>query len=191
VTALLPEALGAADVATLLLRWDPGLADRAVRADADRLRAIAQARGVALLIEDRPDLAHGLGADGVHLATPAGYEATRRRLGPAAIVVVGCATRHDAMTAGERGADYIAVGDLDAAAPDEAILDLIRWWSELMTVPCVAAGCSSVPAAQALRAAGADFIALGAPAWQAPAGLVALLGEIGVATGAQISRLRS
>jgi thiamine-phosphate pyrophosphorylase len=181
VAALLPEALAAADVATLLLRWQPGLENRAVRAEADRLRAIAQARDVALLIEDRADLAHGLGADGVHLASLAGYDEARRRLGPDAVIGVGCATRHDAMTAGEGGADYVLFGGFDDAAPEDSTLELTRWWSELMTVPCVTAGCGSAADARALTEAGADFIALGAPAWQGAADPAALLRAIAVA----------
>lgn len=124
------------------------------------LVALAQERGVAALIEDDADLAAALGCDGVHLSNPKSYKAARTRLGPEAIVGVGCdASRHEAMTAGEAGADYIAFGGLDPAqAPNPA---LIAWWQALMTLPCVALGARTAADITTLTEARADFVAVG------------------------------
>lgn len=88
------------------------------------------------------------------------YDEARRRLGPEMIVGVACATRDDAITVAENGADYVAFGDFDAAAPTAETLDLVQWWSALMTVPCVAAPGATPAARAALAGADADFVAL-------------------------------
>src|SRR5688572_25803814 len=74
--------------------------------------ARAQDRGVAVLINDRPDLAVELGADGVHVGqSDMPYANARKLVGPDAVVGVTCHdSRHLAMEAGEAGADYVAFG---------------------------------------------------------------------------------
>ncbi|MGH6928051.1 MAG: thiamine phosphate synthase, partial [Dongiaceae bacterium] len=171
IAAALSEALGAADVASLLLRRQAGLDPAALRPTIDRLRSMAQERGVAVLVEERVDLVKALGVDGVHLAALSDYRDARRSLGPDLIVGVGSAARDEAMTAAEAGADYVAFGDFDDGSPTEATLELTDWWGALMTVPCVAAGCTGPDDAALLRDAGADFIAIGAGLWADPARL--------------------
>jgi thiamine-phosphate pyrophosphorylase len=139
----------------------------------------AQERGIAVLVEDRADLVKALSVDGVHLASLSDYREARRSLGPDLIIGVGCATRDDAMTAADAGADYVAFGGFDDAAPAELTIELTDWWGALMTVPCVAAGCTGPDDAALLRDAGADFIAVGAPLWSAPSTLATRLREIG------------
>lgn len=174
-----------------MLRWQPGLDLATLRPAIERLRRTAQARAVAVLLEDRADLVAALELDGVHLTTPAGYRDARRSVGPDLIVGVGCATRDDAMTAAEDGADYVAFGSLDDAAPADLTIELTEWWSALMTVPCVAAGGATPDDAVRLRAAGADFIALAAALWTGPPGPAVRLREIGdVLNSPQLSRHR-
>jgi thiamine-phosphate pyrophosphorylase len=132
-----------------------------------------------VLVEERADLATALGLDGVHLLHPSAYREARRLLGPDRIVGVGCATRDAAMIAAEAGADYVAFGGFDDSRPAGATLDLAAWWAALMTVPCVAAGCTGAHDAARLRDAGADFIAVGAPLWADPARLQAIGGVLG------------
>jgi thiamine-phosphate pyrophosphorylase len=141
----------------------------------------AQDRGVAVLVNDRPDLAVELGADGVHVGqgdTP--YAQARKLVGPNAIVGVTChASRHLAMEAGEAGADYVAFGAFyptetkDPSAKAE--LDLLSWWQEAVETPCVAIGGVTVENARPLVEAGADFLAVSAGVWKregGPAGAV-------------------
>lgn len=165
--ATLSEAIAAADIACLLLRCAPGLDDGAIRSGVERLRPLAQGRDIAFLIEDRVDLARAAGADGVHLSMAAAYDEARRRLGPDMIVGVACGTRDDAIDVAEHGADYVAFGAFDDPSPTVATIDLAAWWSEIMTVPCVGAGCAGARDAARLAAAGADFIAVGTAAWPA------------------------
>jgi thiamine-phosphate pyrophosphorylase len=132
----------------------------------------AQDRGVAVLINDRPDLALELGADGVHVGqsdTP--YAHARKLVGPDAIIGVTCHdSRHLAMEAGEAGADYVAFGAFyptgtkDPSARAEP--ELLTWWQELMELPCVAIGGVTADNARPLVTAGADFLAVSAGVWK-------------------------
>lgn len=175
----LEAALDGGDVACLLLRG--------AEAGGRNLVTAAQDRGVAVLVMDDPALADRLGADGVHLGPGGDVAATRRRLGEEAIVGASCGdSRHDAMLAGEAGADYVAFsgrdGDPEAAA-DPAILD---WWQTMMTVPCVAMGRIGLGDVHALAAAGADFVALQAAVRDHPDGPAAAVAE----AVAQLGRVR-
>lgn len=172
---LLASALDAGDVACLQLRLKD-VPDDAVRRAADLLRPIAQARGVAFLMNDRPDLAAATGCDGVHVGQhDATYREARRLLGPDAIVGVTChASRHLAMEAGEMGADYVAFGAFFATSTKEvqhhADPEILSWWQELMEIPCVAIGGITPDNCGTLVSAGADFIATSAAVWAHPAG---------------------
>ena len=177
-------ALDGGDVACLLLRLEDA-SDDEMRAAAAALRPVAQGRGVAFLTDGRPELAAKIGADGVHVDGAGAYDAARRAVGADAIVGVGCGGSRDAaMTAAERGADYVAFGSFAAAdaGPD---LELLGWWSELMIVPCVAAGDAAPADAAALARAGVDFVAVGDAVWDHPdgpaAGVRALNAAIAVA----------
>ena len=152
-------ASAAADVACLLLRPAPGFADAAIRSAVAHLRAAVQGRELAILLEDRVDLVTSAAADGVHLGLPVAYDEARRRLGPELIVGVSCGTRDEAIAVAEHGADYVAFGEFDDPSPRPAALELMEWWAEIMTVPCVGTGCGSARDAARLAAAGADFVA--------------------------------
>ncbi|MBM3489808.1 MAG: thiamine phosphate synthase [Alphaproteobacteria bacterium] len=173
--AALEQALEAGDVACLQLRLKD-VPDDSVRRAAERLMPIAQRRDVAFLINDRPDQAAELGADGCHVGQQdASYAEARRLLGPERIVGVTChASRHLAMAAGEAGADYVAFGAFfptdSKAAKSRADPDLLRWWSELFEIPCVAIGGITVANCPALVAAGADFLSVIGGVWNYPAG---------------------
>ena len=107
----LARALDAGDVACLQLRLKD-VSDDEVRRSAEALMRVAQARSVAFLINDRPDLAGELGADGVHIGQEdASYTEARSAVGPGKIVGVTCHnSRHLAIEAAEAGADYVAFG---------------------------------------------------------------------------------
>src|SRR5665213_2314251 len=80
--------------------------------DVDALMPIAAARGVAVILNDRPDLAAKLGCDGVHIGQDDGpFAEARRLMGKDRMVGVTCHdSRHLAMEAAEAGADYVAFG---------------------------------------------------------------------------------
>jgi thiamine-phosphate pyrophosphorylase len=136
---------------------------------ADTLRAVTDARDVALVIADHTLLAERLGLDGVHLSDAArSVRHARKVLGPDAIVGSFCAgSRHDGMSAGEAGADYVAFGPVRAHAlydGEVAEAEMFQWWSEVIEVPCVAEGQLDV-AMIAKLAPITDFFGIGPEIW--------------------------
>ena len=167
----LKRALDAGDVATLQLRLKDVNDDAVLRA-GEVLMPVAQARNVAFLVNDRPDLAARLGADGVHIGQEdASYAEARAALGPNRIVgVTAHNSRHLAIEAAEAGADYVAFGAFFPTQTKEpktrCEIELLEWWSGMMVVPCVAIGGIMVENARPLIDAGADFLAVSAGVWQ-------------------------
>jgi thiamine-phosphate pyrophosphorylase len=166
----LQEALAGGDVASFQLRLKD-VSDDEIRRATDTLRPIVQAAGTAFILNDRPDLAAELGCDGVHIGQEdASYDQARAAL-PEGIVGVTCHdSRHLAMEAAEAGADYVAFGAFFPTRTKEpktrADIELLRWWGEMMVVPCVAIGGITVANAPVLVEAGADFLAVSAGVWE-------------------------
>ena len=171
----LKAALAGGDVATLQLRLKEATDEEILRA-AEQIMPVAQNAGVAFLLNDRPDLAARLGADGVHIGQDdMAYREARTLVGSDAIVGVTCHdSRHLAIEAAEAGADYVAFGAFFPTSTKDpkarADLELLRWWAGVMTVPCVAIGGITVENAAALIEAGADFLAVSAGVWGHPDG---------------------
>ena len=164
------RALGSGDVASLQLRLKDVSDDEILRT-GERLMRIAQARDVAFIVNDRPDLAKKLGADGVHVGQEdAPYAEARALLGPDKVVGVTCHnSRHLAMEAVEAGADYVAFGAFYPTttkdAKTQAEPEILTWWQEIMEAPCVAIGGITVLNALPLVEAGADFLAVASGVW--------------------------
>jgi thiamine-phosphate pyrophosphorylase len=163
--ARLSAALEAATIATVLIRAPKNSAPDAAAAKA--LVELAHRSGVPALIVGDPALVRSTAADGIHLTTGdlATYEAARSALGNARIIGVHPGvSRHDAMTAAEAGADYIAFGaplhlnDRDKGRQRRD--DLVAWWAEIFQVPCVAFDVDTRDEAEALARSGADFVAI-------------------------------
>ena len=185
---LLAAALDAGDVASVQLRLKD-CDDDAIRRACDVLRPVAQKRDVAFILNDRPDLALTTGCDGVHIGQEdMGYEAARRILGLGRIIGVTChASRHLAMEAAEAGADYVAFGAFFPTgtkdAKGKADPEILRWWSEIFTVPCVAIGGITPENCRPLVEAGADFLAVISAVWNHPAGPGAAVKSFNAAIG--------
>ncbi|MCZ6609668.1 MAG: thiamine phosphate synthase [Alphaproteobacteria bacterium] len=163
-------ALDAGNVACVQLRLK-GIDDDAIREAARTLAPVAQSRDVAFLLNDRPDLAAETGCDGVHVGQQdSSYEEARAAVGDDSIVGITCHdSRHFAMVAAEKGADYVAFGAFYPTATKDAIghpdAQILSWWSEMMTVPSVAIGGITAANCAPLVKAGADFIAVLSAVW--------------------------
>ena len=174
------------DIACLRLALAAASEEDVARA-ADALRAVAHARDVPLVVADHHRLVPRLGLDGVHLSDGARQlREVRKALGKEAIVgAYAHASRHEGMTAGEIGADYVSFGPVAAGALGDGIaapLELFAWWSEMIEVPVIAEG-GITPDLAAELAASADFLALGAEIWTAPEGEKAALAAVAARLG--------
>jgi thiamine-phosphate pyrophosphorylase len=179
---VLAEACAAADVAAVILRLAPS-------SDAEtlaRIRLLAPGVhkvGAALLLDGLLHLVEAANADGVHLAGSTAVGTGRGAVKSDRIVGGGTlSSRHEAMLAGESGADYVLFGEPDERGKRPSIDSLaerVAWWSELFVVPCVAYAAQTDEIAPLVRA-GADFVAIGDEiAWKAAGDLAAALAAAG------------
>lgn len=166
----LARALDAAEVAAFQFRVK-GVTEHDAARLAEPLQRICADRDTAFIVNDSIGLAKRLGADGVHLGQDDGSVAdARARLGREAQIGVTChASRHLAMEAGEVGADYVAFGAFFPSATKDtrhvAEPELLRWWSMLFELPCVAIGGITADNCAPLVKAGADFLAVSNAVW--------------------------
>jgi len=179
----LKEALAGGDVASLQLRLKD-VGDDIIHRATRILKPIAQERGIAFIMNDRPDLAAELDCDGVHVGEEdMPYAEARRLLGPDRIIGVTCgASRDRAITAAEAGADYVAFGAFfpsptKLATKHRAEPELLRDWSETTVVPCCAIGGITQQNCGPLVEAGADFLAVISAIWSHPKGPRAAVAE--------------
>jgi thiamine-phosphate pyrophosphorylase len=170
-------ALGAGDVACVLVRATES-------AVIGRLALIAQRRGIACLVGDSRLVAES-DCDGVHVdgVGPA-FEAALAAMKPQRIVGVGgLASRHDAMSAAEAGADYLMFGAPDEPGDFAEVCERVAWWAEIFNPPCVGYA-RSLDEVVALAGAGADFVALCDVVWRDPRGPAAAVEAVAGALAA-------
>jgi len=178
--ASLPGLLAAADIAAVLLRLKP-TDQRTMIARVKALAPVIQNGNAALLLDGHVELVARAGADGAHLTGIAALEDALPSLKPDRIAGVGgLTTRHDSMSAGELGADYVLFGEPDAKGQRpsvEAIAERLEWWAELFEPPCVGYAVSREEARE-FAAAGADFVLVGEFIWADPRGAAAALEDV-------------
>jgi len=165
----LAAALDAGDVAAVQLRLKD-TPENVIQKTVEKLRPIVQSRGVAFLLNDRPDLAVKLGCDGAHVGqTDMQAGQARKILGELTLGVTCHNSRHLAMEAGEAGADYVAFGAFfhttTKEPPEMADIATLRDWAEIMEIPCVAIGGITAENCAPLVQAGAEFLAVVGAVW--------------------------
>lgn len=178
---LLGAACGAGQISAVLLRLAPA-DERTLVNRVKLLAATAHAQGAVLLLvepEGGPVSVDALtvatrgGADGVHARSPGPLRDLRGRLGPERTLGAGgLRAKHDAMEAGESGADYVMFGEPrpdGSLAPLDLVAERAEWWAEIFQVPCIAFAPSLDDLAH-LAATGAEFVALGDAVWTHPGG---------------------
>jgi len=166
----LERILNGFDIACVRLSLSTRDEDKILRA-ADMLREMTHARDTAMVIESHVRMVERLGLDGVHLLDGSrSVRKVREELGDDAIVGAFCAqSRHDGMTAGETGADYISFGPVGKSQLGDgefAEKELFEWWSEMIEVPVVAEGDLSIEDFTQLAPV-TDFFGVGPEIWSA------------------------
>jgi hydroxyethylthiazole kinase/thiamine-phosphate diphosphorylase len=142
------------------------LTDREIVRQGLEIRQVTRQAGALLIVNDRPDLALALDADGVHLGQDdLPLDVARRLLGPSKIVGATVETQEEARRAESSGADYLGTGPVfstgtkpDAGAPYGT--SLIRLIKESTSLPVVAVGGISLANIGEVAAAGADGAAV-------------------------------
>ena len=175
--SVLARVLDGVEIACLRLSLASKDADYIGRA-ADAARVVAHARDVAIVIENHALFVERHGLDGIHLTDGSrAIRALRKDLGADAIVGSFCGiSRHEGMSAGEAGADYVAFGPIGEAGlglGTQAPRDLFEWWSEMIEVPVIAEGALTRSLVESFAPV-TDFFALGPEIWGAEDPLAAL-----------------
>ena len=143
---------------------------------AETLMPICHDFDIPLIINDRPNIAANVGADGVHVGQQdADYAEARATVGADGIVGVTCHdSRHLAMIAGEQGADYVAFGAFFPSDSKETKyhpeVEILEWCSSMTVLPCVAIGGITAENCKPLVTAGADYLAVIGAVWNHPDG---------------------
>ncbi len=182
-------AVQGGDVASLQIRLKKGeeIDLAATREVAQAVKRICTAEHIALFINDSPQLARALQVDGVHLGmNDMDIAEARELLGPDMIIGATCKdSKHQAMIAGEAGADYVAFGAFHPtqtkADTTPADPEILTWCQMFLTLPCVAIGGITLANAAPLLAAGADFLAVSSGVWDhrdGPAAAVAMFNRL-------------
>jgi len=152
--------------ATLLQLRLKGAPARVLYETALALRGVTRTAGALLVVNDRPDVAAAVGADGVHLGQDDVPVAVARAvLGPGRWVGVSTHDLDEAAAALRDGADYLGVGPIyDTTSKVGALpargLALLAAVRRLTDRPLVAIGGITPETAAEVRAAGADAVAM-------------------------------
>jgi len=121
--------------ATAIQLRAPELHDGELRALAAELAGACRAAGVRFLVNDRPEVAAAVGADGAHVGARDDPAGARALLGSEPILGISVASAEEAARARELGADYVGVTVWATATKPEALpagLEAVR--------ACAAAG---------------------------------------------------
>ncbi len=159
-------ALSGGDVASLILVAG-AVDDGAFQTYCEAIVPDAQARGVAVVIAGDTRTAGRVGADGIHMETGKDEiaEAVRKHDGKLIVGAGGAKTRHDALELGEAQPDYIFFGRFNydnTPEPHPRNVGLAEWWAEIVQVPCITLGGSTIESAETIAKTGAEFVALSA-----------------------------
>jgi thiamine-phosphate diphosphorylase len=167
-TALLA---GGARLVQLRLKDAP---PRDVLAAAVAIRRLTRDVGALFLVNDRPDIACAVDADGVHLGQEdLPVAAARRVVGPDRLIGVSTHDVEEAREAAAAGADYLGVGPVFATASKARALaprglELVRAVRASVDRPLVAIGGITPATAPSVLAAGANAVAMIAALVRAP-----------------------
>lgn len=131
------------------------LTDEEARPQTGQILKLCRERNAVLIIDDRPELARAVEADGVHITdAQADIGDVRRRIDDAQLLGATCATLDDAIRAKRGGADYIDLtpeATADVKAAQQLVIDL---YEADVILPLSATGELTPDALPSLAAAG-------------------------------------
>jgi thiamine-phosphate pyrophosphorylase len=158
------QAVLGAGVDLIQLRMKDAPDDRIV-AVGKRVARAATEHGTLFILNDRPDLVEAVGADGVHVGQDDVTVAdARAAVGPDRLVGLSTHSPEQVDGAGGEAVDYLGVGPIHATPtkPGRPAVGvaLVRYAAEHASVPFFAIGGITPANAGAVRAAGAERIAV-------------------------------
>jgi thiamine-phosphate pyrophosphorylase len=160
-------AEAAAGGARIVQLREKGLSDRALYERARQLRRWTRQAGVLFIVNDRPDIARLVEADGVHLGQDdLPVREARRILGPDALIGVSTHNLEQVRQAVLEGASYLGVGPTFPSSTknfaDLAGLEFVRQATAETTLPAFVLGGVNLDTIGVVVAAGARRVAVSA-----------------------------
>jgi thiamine-phosphate pyrophosphorylase len=145
---------------------DKKLRKRQIVENAYILSALCRKSDVLFLMQDYPDIASLVGADGVHI-TEQGFSIAhiRRMLGPDKIIGVDFSSLRQAVDAEEDGVNYLCLNLMkeNTTLATKKVLSKIEKLKEILTVPIIAMGEFPLETIQDLTKAGINGIGMLSP----------------------------
>ena len=119
--------------------------DAFILQEAQELNALCRRYGVPFLVNDRPDLAQTVGADGVHVGREdTGLTEARKQLGVNAVLGGSAHTVAEALAAQAAGADYLGCGAVFGSGTKHNVsqmsLETLTAICQAVDIPVVAIG---------------------------------------------------
>ncbi len=158
------ETLLKAGVTCVQLR-EKGAEDALILQEARELKALCHRYGVPFLVNDRPDLAQAVGADGVHVGQEdTGLTEARNLLGPNALLGGSAHTVEEALAAQAAGADYLGCGAVFGSGTKHNVsqmpLETLTAICQAVDIPVVAIGGVSLDSLPLLAGTGIAGVAV-------------------------------
>ena len=138
---------------------------REIYEEAVRLREITKRFNSVFIVNDHPDIASSVGADGVHLGQEdLPVKEARKVMGEDKIIGISTHDTVHAITAEDEGADYVGVGPVfhtttkNAGSPKG--IDILRDVKTHLQIPVVAIGGITVQNVRSVLETGVDAVAV-------------------------------
>ena len=136
-----------------------------------KIKKVAKKNKVIFLINDKPNIAKRVNADGCHIGQKdTNFDRSRKILGKRKIIGVTCHnSKKFALDAKKRGANYVAFGAFFKSSTKKttfrANLELLRWAKKKINMPTVAIGGINSSNYKKILSSGANFIACSNYVW--------------------------
>ena len=185
LAAVTADALRGGDVASVIVPQH-GLDEKSFQKRCEALVPVIQAAGAAALVAGDSRVAGRVRCDGLHLEVgPTAMKEAVGRHSPGLIVGGGNAReRHAALSIGEAQPDYVMFGSIAGdikPEPHSKNLALAEWWADMIEIPCVVMGGTSIAFLEAMAETRAEFIAFGKAVFADPADAPRIVAEINAA----------
>jgi thiamine-phosphate diphosphorylase len=134
-----------------------------MRREAASILKLCRASGASLIVNDDPELAREVGADGVHIGQGDASLAEARRAMPSGTIGVSCGAVEEVMAAERGGADYVAASPVFHTSTKADIgrpvgLEGVAAFRRATSLPIVAIGGITLRNARDVVLAGADAV---------------------------------
>jgi thiamine-phosphate pyrophosphorylase len=166
----LEKALATKKIPVFQLRLKD-ISDNEIIENGKKLLEICRKYQTSFILNDRLDLALKIGANGVHLGSDDGAVLEARKNSPQNFIIGSSCydSKHNAMVAGEQGADYISFGTFFPSktknSSGKPTTEILEWCRDYINIPSVAIGGITADNCDILIKAGADFLAVISYVW--------------------------